>query len=261
MIEIEALSALNDNYIWLIKNSNTHQCAVIDPGDANPVLEWLNKHINWQLVDILITHHHEDHIGGVNVLKSHTNAIISAPDNPFINKDRILKNKQLINVVGITTQVIATPGHTLDHITYYCPRNVIQNHNWLFSGDTLFSGGCGRIFEGTTEQMYKSLQILSHLPEDTMIFAAHEYTVNNLLFASKVEPNNKILQKWLTHNIKLRKQRKVTLPSLLNTEKQINPFLRCHLPPIISAAEKHTGHLLTSDIAVFNIIREWKNNF
>ena len=261
MFEIEALAAFKDNYIWLIKNIETHQCVVIDPGDALPVLHWLEQHTNWHLVDILITHHHADHIGGINSLKVQTNALISAPDNFIIHKDRTLKHNQFINIAGKNTQVIAVPGHTLDHLAFFCPANSIQDQNWLFCGDTLFAAGCGRVREGSMEQMYHSLQLILNLPDNTLIFAAHEYTVSNLNFASIVEPDNQLIQQRLNDSIKLRKQQKNTLPSTLYLEKQTNPFLRCHSPAIKAAAEKHVGHSLSSALAVFNTIREWKNNF
>lgn len=262
MFEIEALSAFNDNYIWLIKNNQTKQCAVIDPGDATPVLDWLNQHTHWQLKDILITHHHADHTDGIRKLKEHTQAIVSAPNNPAIPLiDHLLSDNQLINIVGRTMQVLQIPGHTLDHLAYYSPNNIAEYENWLFCGDTLFAGGCGRVFEGTMEQMYHSLQQLAHLPIETLIYPAHEYTVSNLQFALAVEPNNLFIKQRLNRCITLRKQQKITLPSTLAEELQTNPFLRCHLPDVKLAAEHHAGQSLTTESDVFTILREWKNNF
>lgn len=263
MFEIEALSAFEDNYIWLIKNKQTQQCAVVDPGDATPVLEWLNQHTSWQLTDILITHHHADHTSGIRILKAQTKAIVSAPNNPtsIPSIDRPLSHNQLITIVGRTLQVLHVPGHTLDHLAYYSPNNIRQNDEWLFCGDTLFAGGCGRVFEGTMEQMYHSLQQLANLPAETLIYPAHEYTVSNLRFALAVEPNNHLIQQRLNQSIRLREQQKITLPSTLAEELQTNPFLRCYLPNIKSIAEKYAGHSLSSEAEVFTILREWKNNF
>lgn len=263
MIKIEALTAFSDNYIWLIKNIETKQCAVIDPGDATPVLTWLKKHPDWQLTDILITHHHQDHIGGISLLKSHTSAKITAPNNPSIpHIDCIASNNQLISVIGRTAQVIAVPGHTLDHIVYFFPQQIDYLEPWLFSGDTLFAGGCGRVFEGTMEQMCHSLQSLAQLPPETLVFAAHEYTISNLRFALAVEPNNLLIKNRLANCLQIREQQKSTLPSTLNIEQQTNPFLRCHQIDVINAAKKYSNtQTLQTPIEIFANIREWKNNF
>lgn len=262
MFEVEALSAFSDNYIWLIKNKKTKQVAAVDPGDAEPVLQWLRQHPEWQLTNILITHHHHDHTGGINTLKQHTKAIVLAPDNPSIpSKDIILENNQLINIIGKTAQIIAVPGHTLDHIVYYFPEQLNDNKAWLFSGDTLFAGGCGRVFEGTMEQMYQSLQKINQLPAETTIYPAHEYTVSNLKFANTVEPTNCKARKLLEYCIELRQKNQITLPTTLTLEQQTNPFLRCHLESVRQTASHHIKQELQSPIEIFKTIREWKNNF
>lgn len=262
MFEIEALSAFDDNYIWLIKNKLTKQIAAIDPGDAKPVLQWLSQHYDWQLTNILITHHHHDHTGGINALKHHTKATVLAPNNPSIaNKDIILGDNQLINILGKTAQIISVPGHTLDHIVYYFLTQGDDTDCWLFSGDTLFAGGCGRVFEGTMEQMYQSLQKINQLPTETTIYPAHEYTVSNLKFANVVEPTNCNTKKRLEYCIELRKQQRITLPTNLAIEQQTNPFLRCHLETVRQTASLHTKQQLQSPTEIFKTLREWKNNF
>lgn len=261
MLEIEALPAFTDNYIWLIKNQTTKQVAVVDPGDANPVLAWLEKNKGWQLSDILITHHHQDHIGGISTLKAKTSAKVFAPNNPSIpHKDIIVTDSQIIDIVGSLLRVIAVPGHTLDHVAYYAST---QNNMpaRLFSGDTLFSGGCGRVFEGTMEQMYHSLQQLNELPPDTLIYPAHEYTVSNLKFAIAVEPSNNLAKEYLDKCIGLRESQQITLPSTLSMEQRVNPFLRCDQASIIMTIENTLRLHPTDAKEVFSDLREWKNKF
>ncbi|MFD1261806.1 hydroxyacylglutathione hydrolase [Entomomonas asaccharolytica] len=262
MFEVQALSAFNDNYIWLIKNKATKQCAVVDPGDATPVLQWLAQNPQWQLTTILITHHHQDHTGGINLLKQQTTAIVLTPNNPSIpHSDIILTNNQLVNILGKTAQIITVPGHTLDHIVYYFPKQLDDTVPWLFSGDTLFAGGCGRVFEGTMEQMYYSLEQLRQLPDETLIYAAHEYTVSNLKFATAVEPENSIIKQRLEHCLALREKLLNTLPSTISLEKQTNPFLRCGLENLRKTASFHIKQELESPVEIFTTLREWKNNF
>lgn len=261
VLEIEALPAFTDNYIWLIKNQETKQVTAIDPGEAKPVLNWLEKNNDWQLSHILITHHHQDHIGGIPALKAKTNATVFAPNSPNIpDKDIIVKHNQIIEVNSYSFQVIAVPGHTLDHVVYYaCNQQNMPAR--LFSGDTLFSGGCGRVFEGTMEQMYHSLQQLNELPPDTLIYPAHEYTVNNLKFAIVAEPSNSQLKEYLNKCISLRENQQITLPSALSTEQKINPFLRCDKKSIITTIENTLQQHPTSASQVFLALREWKNKF
>lgn len=262
MYKIEAIPAFNDNYIWLISNDETKQCAVVDPGDAQPVINWLADNRQWQLCHILITHHHQDHTGGISTLKQQTNATVYAPNNSTIpDVDQVLTDQQTINILGLTVHVMAVPGHTLDHIVYYFPKQLSAIDDWLFSGDTLFAGGCGRVFEGTMQQMYQSLQRLNELPEETLVYAAHEYTLNNLKFAHAVEQNNSDIQQRLEYCLSLREKDLNTLPSTLTIEQQTNPFLRCHQPAVIQAASHHIQQKLDSPLEVFRVIREWKNSF
>lgn len=261
MYQILALNAFSDNYIWIIKNTITKHCTAIDPGEAEPVLQWLNQNKSYQLSDILITHHHKDHTGGISQLTEQTTAKVLAPKNSDISDISVfLSDQQTITLLGLTIKVIAVPGHTLDHLAYYFPKQLAIKEPWLFSGDTLFSGGCGRVFEGTTSQMYQSLQKLNQLPAETKIFAAHEYTIGNLMFASLVEPENQIIKHYLAHCQSLQKEHKATLPSTLETERAINPFLRCDQAPVIQAAQQYIKRKLTTPEEVFAVIRDWKNN-
>jgi hydroxyacylglutathione hydrolase len=217
LIHVEPIKAFQDNYIWLIYNDKN--CIVVDPGDANPVIETIERK-SLGFVAILITHHHADHIGGVRKLqKKYQNIKIFAPHKDkydFVNKG--LKNGDEINIpeLQINYKIIEIPGHTQGHIAYYDMKN-------LFCGDTLFACGCGKIFDGTHEQMYKSLRKISTLPKDTKIYCAHEYTKKNIAFALSLKPDDM--------NLKLRKKftskLKITVPSTLDEELKTNPFLNC----------------------------------
>lgn len=261
MYQIQPLNAFTDNYIWIIKNTETKQCAVVDPGEAESVIQWLKQNNTYQLSAILITHHHKDHTGGIPELIKYSSAkVLAFRDASIPNVTVLLSDQQTIHLLGLTVEIIAVPGHTLDHIAYYVPKQKTIKEPWLFSGDTLFSGGCGRVFEGTMEQMYQSLQKLNQLPSDTKIFAAHEYTVNNLLFALTIEPKNQTIKDHLIHCQYLRNIEIATLPSTLAIEREINPFLRCNQIDIITTIEQQINKKITNSQQVFNIIREWKNN-
>jgi len=251
------VNAFSDNYIWLIrimeKPISSH-VAIVDPGDAAPVLETLNK-MSLTPDAILITHHHYDHVGGVLEILQHYSIPVYGPasenipalDVPLKNNDKVTLKKG-----AITFRVIEVPGHTCGHIAYYAP-------GMLLCGDTIFAGGCGRLFEGTPKQMYHSLETLSHLPDDTQIYCAHEYTLANLNFALQVEPDNEKLQRRMTTTQQLRANHQPTVPSAMGLEKQTNPFLRCHQPSVIAAAEQYAGKALTSNVEVFTVIRAWKD--
>ena len=261
MLEILSINAFSDNYIWVIKNTETKQCAVVDPGDAEPILHWLRINKTYQLSTILVTHHHKDHIGGIPKLVKHTSAQVLASNNQNIpNITVLLSDKQTIRLLGLDVVVMAVPGHTLDHIAYYLPKQIPIDEPWLFSGDTLFSAGCGRVLEGTMHQMHQSLERLGQLPAETKVFAAHEYTINNLLFALTIEPDNKIIKDYLMYCQTLRHKKIATLPSTLAIERKINPFLRCDQIDIINSAQLYIQKELTSKEDVFGVIREWKNN-
>jgi len=257
MIQIDALPAFNDNYLWLLQDAASKRCAVVDPGDAGPVLAWLNAHPGWQLSDILITHHHADHVGGVAELKRITGATVYGPAHETIPaRDVALEDNAQVQVLGLDFQVIAVPGHTLGHIAYYCA----QSHA-LFCGDTLFAGGCGRLFEGTPAQMHESLQRLAALPATTGVYCAHEYTLSNLRFACAVEPENPQLAQRFADVTRLRAENRITLPSSIGLELQTNPFLRVFEAAVIKKADERTSTLNTTPAATFAALRAWKDTF
>lgn len=253
---ITALPAFADNYFWLVHNGR--DALVVDPGDATPVREALQRH-QLQLAAILVTHHHADHTGGVAELQEATGAQVYGPA-----KERIpspfhpLHGGDTINALGFAWQVIDVPGHTAGHIAYFCPD--VEGAPLLFCGDTLFSGGCGRLFEGTPAQMLASLDTLSALPDDTRICCAHEYTLSNLRFARAVEPANDDLARYEQHCLALREQDLPTLPATLANERRINPFLRSREPAVRQAVQAWRA-TPGDDAAVFGTLRQWKNEF
>lgn len=257
MMKIDALPAFSDNYIWLLQNSEQQRCAVVDPGDAAPVLAWLNTHPGWQLCDILITHHHHDHIGGIAQLKAATGARVVGPARETIpERDQALSDGDSIEVLGHRLQVIEVPGHTLGHIAYYQAEQ-----QWLFCGDTLFAAGCGRLFEGSPEQMHESLQRLATLSDQTRVYCTHEYTLSNLRFAQAVEPDNVQIAERLKQVAAWREAGQISLPSTLALERATNPFLRCDEPAVIETVNRREGAASRSSAEVFARLRAWKDNF
>ncbi|VVN84168.1 hydroxyacylglutathione hydrolase [Pseudomonas fluorescens] len=255
MIQISALPAFTDNYIWLLQDHRTQCCAVVDPGDAAPVQAWLEQHPEWTLSDILVTHHHHDHVGGVEQLKQRTGARVYGPASENIpGRDVALHDNDSISVLGCEMKVIAVPGHTLGHIAYY-------HHGLLFCGDTLFAAGCGRLFEGTPEQMHHSLSQLAALPEDTLVYCTHEYTLSNLRFAQAVEPNNPHITERLANVTQLREDGHMSLPSTLALEKLTNPFLRTGETSVKQKADERNGLDNRCPSAVFAALRAWKDKF
>jgi hydroxyacylglutathione hydrolase len=254
------LPAFSDNYVWLWQQDD--QAVVVDPGEAAPVLQALARE-GLTLAAILVTHHHADHIGGVAELRAATGAAVFGPARediplPFTP---VMAGEPL-TLLGQRVEVFDVPGHTAGHVAYFLPD--AQPSPVLFSGDTLFSGGCGRLFEGTPAQMLASLDTLAALPADTRVCCAHEYTLSNLRFALAVEPHNTDLQAYETHCQSLRAQGTPTLPARLGTELQINPFLRARHPDVRHAVAQHaslTAKELADDAAVFAALRQWKNDF
>ncbi|WAH56962.1 hydroxyacylglutathione hydrolase [Pseudomonas silvicola] len=258
MIQIDALPAFNDNYLWLLQDAASKRCAVVDPGDAAPVRAWLAQHPDWRLTDILVTHHHNDHVGGVAELKQLTGATVYGPANENIPaRDVALDDNATVQILGLDFQVFTVPGHTLGHIAFYHGGS----EPLLFSGDTLFAGGCGRLFEGTPAQMHQSLQRLAALPDDTAVYCAHEYTLSNLRFACAVEPNNPHVAQRFADVTRLREQNRITLPSSIGLERQTNPFLRVHEASVKEKADERTGHANPSPDTVFAALRAWKDKF
>ncbi|MFA5677883.1 MAG: hydroxyacylglutathione hydrolase [Pseudomonas sp.] len=254
-----ALRAFQDNYIWLLLDEANLQVTAVDPGDARPVITWLSRHPEYQLSTILLTHHHADHTGGVLTLKAATQCKVWGPANDSIQGiDRPLEDGYLLKLGGQEIQVMTVPGHTLDHIAYFCNH---PEEPWLLSGDTLFAGGCGRVFEGTPEQMHASLRRLAQLPDNTSIYCTHEYTQSNLRFAQAVEPDNADIRVRLDVVDDLRSSGRITLPTTLSLEKRTNPFLRCEQPAVIEAATQKSGSPVSPGAQTFSVIRAWKDTF
>ena len=255
MIEIFAIPAFTDNYIWALRKDK--QLVVVDPGDPNAVKDVLLKD-NLDLIAILITHWHPDHTGGLLELSKEKAIPVYGPKGGHIEgiTNELGENDQ-ITILGNTFKVFETPGHTLDHISYFSD----QENPILFCGDTLFSGGCGRLFEGTPTQMYNSLSKFSSLPEETKVFCTHEYTLSNLNFAVEVEPTNKELLKYYEEVSNKRNNNEITLPSNIKLEKNINPFLRSSESSIKKSAEKYSSKSNLDNIETLSVIRSWKDNF
>ncbi|WP_045488944.1 hydroxyacylglutathione hydrolase [Vibrio harveyi] len=252
MLEIKSIPAFNDNYIWLIQNSDK-RCAVVDPGDAKPVLEYLQAN-ELTLEAILITHHHNDHIGGVpDLVHAFPHVSVVGPKaEPIPTLTNAMEEGDKLELFGEIFMVLGLPGHTLGHIGYV-------GDGKLFCGDVLFSAGCGRIFEGTPEQMFESLSKLSKLPEETEVFSAHEYTASNVAFALAVEPDNEHLRQYRDDVNRLRGLNIPTLPTTLRKEKLINPFLRATNAEVILSVANRIEN--SDPCSVFTALREWKNEF
>lgn len=250
------LNAFADNYIWLLHD--THQALVVDPGDAQPVLEAL-QHSGVQLTTILVTHHHLDHTGGVETLRQATGAQVFGPMRETMPEPltRLVGGDQ-VQSMGLTFQVMDVPGHTAGHIAYFCAD--VDGSPVLFCGDTLFSGGCGRLFEGSPAQMLASLDTLAALPDATRVCCAHEYTLSNLKFAQAVDPDNQALTQYTAQAQDLRERQQPTLPSTILREREINPFLRTRQAAVIEAAKSHDASA-SDEVSVFAALRQWKNKF
>lgn len=258
MFDVIRIPAFKDNYIWLLRKGAS--AVVVDPGDARPVLEVLERE-SLTLTAILITHHHADHQGGVVRLLEHHPVEVFAPEMESITAlTRPLRGGETIalDAIGEAFRVIAVPGHTLGHLAYY-------GSGCLFCGDTLFTGGCGRLFEGTPDQMHESLLRLAVLPDETRVYCAHEYTETNLRFALAVEPGNRRLRDRVNEVAVARAKALATVPSTLALEKATNPFLRCSEPDVITTARSRASTLDRAFSGgaseVFALLREWRNAF
>jgi len=260
MLTISPISAFDDNYIWLIESPEQQGVWVVDPGDAEPVLETLAKD-DKSLAGILITHHHGDHTGGVNTLVAKFSCPVYGPENsPFKGITHPLADGGQVEVLGQQLTVKTVPGHTLDHICFY-RQGTASEPSQLLCGDALFLAGCGRIFEGTAEQMFASMEYFNQLPGHTKIYPAHEYSLANLAFAAAVEPDNTDIHTAIEQCQVLRAEQRPTLPSNIEQEWRINPFLRYGQAAVIASASARQGEALTTAQAVFTQVREWKNNF
>ncbi len=255
MSKVLTLPAFSDNYIWLICDDKQRYAAIVDPGDAVPVLASL-KHHKIEPIAILITHHHSDHIGGIAaLLKEYPDLPVYGPKNENIpHRTHALQEGDVVDLEKINSklQVLDTPGHTAGHIVYFDDEN-------LFCGDTLFANGCGRVFDGTLKDLHLSLEKLAKLPPETKIYCAHEYTLDNIGFAKWVEEENKDLLQREKKCWDLMDNDKPTVPSLLSDELKTNPFLRCHEKTVIKKAELFAGKKLDDSSDVFSAIRQWKD--
>ena len=253
-----ALPAFTDNYIWMLHDGV--DAVVVDPGDAAPVLEALASR-RLSLAGILVTHHHGDHVGGLAALRPLLKGPIFGPAHENIPKPYTpLNDGDTAELLGLRFEVIDVPGHTSGHIAYFHHPVDATRRPLLFCGDTLFSGGCGRLFEGTAAQMHASLSRLAALPGDTQVCCAHEYTLSNLKFARAVEPANADLADYERHCIAQREAGVPTLPSSIAQERAINPFLRCAEPAVVQAA-RGRGAASEDGTAVFAALRQWKNDY
>lgn len=253
------LPAFDDNYIWMLHDGQA--ALVVDPGDAQPVLNAL-QHEGVQLQAILVTHHHGDHTGGARALREATNAQVYGPaTEPMPEPLQRLCGGDMVPVLGLSFRVLDVPGHTAGHIAYFCDvRPGLAPEPLLFCGDTLFSGGCGRLFEGTPAQMLASLEQLARLPGDTRVCCAHEYTLSNLKFALEIEPDNQALLAYRQHCQAVRAQGQPTLPSTIALENQINPFLRSHHAQVIRSVSRFDAQGV-AQVGAFATLRRWKNQY
>jgi len=273
---VTAIPAFSDNYIWAIGKNKSEQnsnVVLVDPGDAQVCINYLQRN-QLNLVAILITHHHQDHVGGIKELvefqqqHNSTNKVLRVygPANENIPCcTHKLSEGDLVNIdeISLTFHVLDIPGHTSGHIAYFSSNATKYTDNFplLFCGDTLFSGGCGRLFEGTAEQMLNSLNKLAGLPQNTKVYCAHEYTLANLKFALEVEPNNQSLLNYVKEVKQLRANNQATIPTTISLEKQINPFLRTELAQVKKAAQQYCQKSITNSVECFSKIRAWKDNF
>lgn len=257
-LSIHPIAAFSDNYIWVLRDPPASRVAVVDPGDAEPVLAYL-KAAKLDLTAILITHHHQDHIGGVaELLEAYPAAQVLAPHEPRIPQgtQRVGGGERVtLHGLGAVVDVLSVPGHTSTHVAYL---TVDLAGRALFCGDTLFGAGCGRVFDGTVEQLAGSLRRIASLPADTRCYCAHEYTLANLGFAQWVEPDAAALTQRVVEAGRLRARGEPTLPSTLALERATNPFLRVDEPGVIAAAERAAGRQLNGPTEVFAALRQWK---
>jgi hydroxyacylglutathione hydrolase len=251
------LPAFQDNYLWLLHDGQ--RALVVDPGDAGPVRQALAD-ADLRLEAILVTHHHPDHVGGVDALRDATGARVFGPARERIPPPfEPLAEGDTVEALGLRFAVLDVPGHTAGHIAYYTPQ--FEGAPLLFCGDTLFSGGCGRLFEGTPAQMHASLAKLAALPGDTRVCCTHEYTLSNLKFATAVEPGNTRLVHYRQQCEARRSRGEPTLPSTIALEREVNPFLRTREAAVAQAAHAHDGADGNDEVAVFAALRQWKNEF
>lgn len=267
MLTITAINAFNDNYIWVLRQDSQQNVYVVDPGDANVVIDYLRAQ-QLTLAGILITHHHRDHTGGIPALAAHVkqttghDLAVYGPQTEAIEGinqpiNLMLSDTLTLPFVDAPVRILSVPGHTAGHIAYLLDGA-------LFCGDTLFSAGCGRLFEGTPNQMWQSLSLLAALPDETRVYCAHEYTLSNLKFAQKVDTDNEALNAYVEQASTLRAQDKATIPSTIGLERAINPFLRPLAPNIVNSIKNQfcDQDLTKADeLTCFTLLRQWKDIF
>jgi hydroxyacylglutathione hydrolase len=259
MNEILGLHAFDDNYIWLLRAGGC--VAAVDPGDATPVLDHLEKSGD-RLCAILVTHHHGDHVGGIAELLARHPVPVFGPASeniPGVSEPLVGGERIELPLLDVQLEVISVPGHTLGHLAYYGPS--LMGDGALFCGDTLFGAGCGRLFEGSPAQMQDSLARLAVLPAPTFVYCAHEYTQNNLRFAVAVEPDSIAVQQRSETVAIARAAGRATIPTSIRAELDTNPFLRWDAPAVRSAAGRRLGHVPVDAVETFTAIREWRNRF
>ena len=252
---VTPIPAFDDNYIWCLTSAGSGYAVVVDPGDDDPVRAYLQEH-GLKLAAILVTHKHGDHTGGIRELLADWPGIpVYGPQNEPIATltTRVGEGDRIeIPEIEATFEILDVPGHTEGHVAYLCGDS-------LFCGDTLFAAGCGRVFSGTHEQLYASLSKIAALPAQTRLYCAHEYTLDNLGFAEWVEPGSEAVRERMERERAARQRNEPTVPSLLSDELDTNPFLRSHVPQVITAAERYTGRPLTEGADIFTAIRTWKD--
>ncbi len=256
-MQITPIYAFENNFIWLLTGADQNAAYVVDPGDFAPVESVLTER-RLALKGILLTHHHADHIGGVKpLLAAFPEAQVIGPAGASIEtvtREVTEGDRVQLPELQVNFEVFSVPGHTTTHIAYY-------GEGALFCGDTLFAGGCGRLFGGTAAQLHNSLNKLSNLPDDTQVYCAHEYTLSNLQFAILADPENAVLAERLQRVMAQREAKQDTVPSILGEEKATNPFLRTHTDSVKRAVEDQTQQLLSDALSVFTALRVWKNRF
>lgn len=258
VLQVTPVPAFRDNYIWAIHapHRNEHLAVLVDPGEPEAILSWLDAH-KVRPVAVLVTHHHGDHTGALPALLRRWSMPVFGPRKESISGlSHPVEEGGIVEVpeLGLHLQVLETPGHTRGHVCYF-------GHGWLFSGDTLFSCGCGRLFEGTAREMHDSLRRLARLPPETLVYCAHEYTLPNIGFAREVEGDNPDLENRYMTARQLRKAGRPTLPSSVGQELATNPFLRCQEHTVRVAIMQHSGLPVNSDVEAFSLLRQWKDSY
>ncbi len=257
MLKVTPVKAFEDNYIWMIELPDQPRAIAVDPGDAAAVEAYLTAK-KMELAAILVTHHHDDHIGGIEALKQGSAIPVYGAEHSAVTAiTHPLRHNQHFSIDGLGFRMLVTPGHTLDHVVYILEDQPLH----LFSGDLLFSGSCGRIFEGSAEQMFTALQSIKQLPASTLVYPAHEYTLANLTFAKAAEGDNRALRVYEEVCQNKRAEGQPTLPTSIDTERRINPFLRTHSASVRTAAEQQSAQPLNTELEVFSALRQWKDRF